>query len=63
MSWQAIQAEQVARLGADLPLPQLQVPFLFTAEISPGEIEQVTAAITAGVQALPAPARSEAEGA
>jgi anion-transporting ArsA/GET3 family ATPase len=63
ISWQAIQAEQVARLASDLPLPQLRVPFLFTAEIGPDEIEQVAGSITAGVRALPVPAESEAEGA
>jgi hypothetical protein len=63
LSWQAIQAEQVARLGSDLPLAQLRVPFLFTAEIGPSEIEQVAESITVGVKALPAPAKTEAPGA
>jgi anion-transporting ArsA/GET3 family ATPase len=37
----ALQEEQVARLRADLPLPQLRLPFLFTAEIGPTELDDL----------------------
>jgi anion-transporting ArsA/GET3 family ATPase len=33
----AVQSEQLARLGAELPLPQLRLPYLFSAE--PGDAE------------------------
>ncbi|MGH3577880.1 MAG: hypothetical protein ACRDU0_10005, partial [Mycobacterium sp.] len=50
---QELQVEQLARLARELPLPQLRVPFLFTASIGPMELDQLTDALTAGVQALP----------
>jgi len=34
-----LQAEQVARLAGQLPLPQLRLPFLFGAEIGPSELD------------------------
>jgi len=39
---QGSQAEQVARLGAELPLPQLQLPFCFSAELGPSQLEALT---------------------
>ena len=33
------QAEQGARLAERLPLPQIRLPFLFTADVGPAEIE------------------------
>jgi anion-transporting ArsA/GET3 family ATPase len=35
----ALQAEQIGRLAEQLPLPQLRLPFLFTTEIGPTEID------------------------
>ena len=35
----ALQAEQVGRLAAQLPLPQLPLPFLFAAELGPAELD------------------------
>ena len=35
----ALQAEQVARLAGQLPLPQLRLPFLFGAELGPPELD------------------------
>jgi anion-transporting ArsA/GET3 family ATPase len=36
-----LQAEQVARLADQLPLPQLRLPFLFGAELGPDELDQL----------------------
>jgi anion-transporting ArsA/GET3 family ATPase len=49
---QQLQAEQIERLSKELPLPQLQLPFLFTAEIGPSEIALLAKAITAAVEGL-----------
>jgi hypothetical protein len=53
-----LQHEQLERLAHQLPLPQLRVPFLFTASIGPEELELLSDALAAGVEALhdPAPA-------
>jgi anion-transporting ArsA/GET3 family ATPase len=53
---QALQGEQLQRLARDLPLPQLRVPFLFTASIGPTELDQLSSALADGVGALPEPA-------
>ena len=53
---QELQEEQLARLAHELPLPQLRVPFLFTAAIGPGELDVLSAALAAGVEALHDPA-------
>jgi anion-transporting ArsA/GET3 family ATPase len=53
---QALQGEQLQRLSHELPLPQLRVPFLFTASIGPTELEQLSTALADGVDALPEPA-------
>ena len=39
------QDEQVARLAAELPLPQLPLPFLFTTDLGLAEIETLAAAL------------------
>lgn len=49
----ALQQEQVERLAALLPLPQLHLPFLFTAAIGLPEIESLAAAATQAVTLLP----------
>jgi hypothetical protein len=36
-----LQREQVERLGSRLPLPQLQLPYLFNADLGPPELEQL----------------------
>ena len=48
----ALQEEQVGRLQADLPLPQLRLPFLFTAEIGPGEVDTLARVMLAEIDAL-----------
>jgi anion-transporting ArsA/GET3 family ATPase len=49
---EARQAEQQARLAELLPLPQITLPFLFTAEIGLAEIDELADAFAAGVDAL-----------
>jgi cellulose biosynthesis protein BcsQ len=48
----AIQHHQADRLAQRLPLPQIRLPFLFTADLGLGEIERLADAFTAGVKAL-----------
>jgi anion-transporting ArsA/GET3 family ATPase len=48
-----LQEEQRARLATELPLPQLQAPFLFSAGIGPGELDQLAAELAEGVRRLP----------
>ena len=48
----AIQRHQADRLAQMLPLPQIRLPFLFTADIGRREIELLADAFTAGVTAL-----------
>ncbi len=54
----ARQQEQRARLAARLPLPQIELPFLFTADVGPEGIDTLAGALVAGVHAIdPAPTR------
>ena len=48
----ALQEEQVARLEAQLPLPQLRLPFLFPAEIGPSELDELARAMLGEIEAL-----------
>jgi anion-transporting ArsA/GET3 family ATPase len=48
----ALQAEQVGRLEAQLPLPQLRLPFLFSAEIGPAELDELARVILREINAL-----------
>jgi anion-transporting ArsA/GET3 family ATPase len=48
----ALQAEQVARLEAGLPLPQLRLPFLFASEIGPAELDVLARALLAEIAGL-----------
>jgi arsenite-transporting ATPase len=52
---QGLQGEQLERLARELPLSQLQVPFLFTAAIGPPELAVLSHALATGVEALPEP--------
>jgi anion-transporting ArsA/GET3 family ATPase len=47
-----LQGAQLSRLAHELPLPQLRVPFLFTDAIGPGELDQLSDALAAGIGAL-----------
>ena len=55
---QELQEDQLERLAHELPLPQLRVPYLFTASIGPAELDTLSAALAAGVEALHDPARA-----
>ncbi len=56
----ALQEAQLARLGEMLPMPQLHLPFLFSANLGPGHVDVLAAALRDGVSGLgdPAPAGS-----
>ena len=49
---QALQAEQVERLREGLPLPQLHLPFLFTADLGLAEIDVLADALAKAVESL-----------
>jgi anion-transporting ArsA/GET3 family ATPase len=51
-----LQEEQVLRLADELPLPQLRVPYLFTDAIGPVELDTLSRALAAGIEALNDPA-------
>jgi len=46
---QESQAAQVARLAVELPLHQLELPFCFSSELGPNELEQLTDAFATAV--------------
>lgn len=50
-----LQGEQLARLARRLDLPQVHLPFLFSADPGPGELEVLAGALTDGLRAVPAP--------
>lgn len=47
-----LQEEQVRRLGDELPLSQLRVPYLFTDAIGPLELDTLSKALGDGIEAL-----------
>ncbi len=49
----ALHAEQLGRLAAALPLPQLHLPFLFTNEVGRAEVAVLARALADGGQSLP----------
>lgn len=48
----AMQQEQIDILKSRLPLPQVRLPFLFTASVGPSEIELLATRLAAGIEAL-----------
>jgi anion-transporting ArsA/GET3 family ATPase len=50
---QHLQQEQLARLEATLPLRQLRLPHLFSADIGPAGTDRLADALEAAIQALP----------
>jgi anion-transporting ArsA/GET3 family ATPase len=48
----ALQHEQVDRLAERLPLPQIRLPYLFSADLGPEHVDELAAAFRAGVQEL-----------
>ena len=53
---QGLQAEQLDRLSAALPLAQLRLPLLFTAELAAAEVAELAGSLAEQVRTLPAPA-------
>jgi anion-transporting ArsA/GET3 family ATPase len=49
----ALHEEQVGRLQAALPLPQVRLPFLFTTDIGPKELEALARCLLERIAALP----------
>lgn len=52
---QQLQQEQVARLAAALPLPQLHLPTLFSVDLGLSDVDHLAAALASAVGQLPAP--------
>jgi anion-transporting ArsA/GET3 family ATPase len=52
-----LQREQVARLAAKLPLPQLHLPYLFTADLSPEHLDVLAHDLLDGITKLEGPSR------
>jgi anion-transporting ArsA/GET3 family ATPase len=48
----ALQAEQIERLASALPLPQLRLPYLFTTEVGPAEVEVLADSLAREVAVL-----------
>ena len=57
---QESQAAQVARLAVDLPLEQLELPFCFSSELGPNELEHLTDAFASRRRPGPGQPMSEA---
>jgi hypothetical protein len=49
----ALQASQVQRLADALPLAQVELPFLFTTELGPAEVDVLARSLAESVQKLP----------
>ncbi len=49
----ALQVEQTGRLGDALPLAQIRLPFVFTAEIGPAELDSLADRLLGELHALP----------
>jgi anion-transporting ArsA/GET3 family ATPase len=47
-----LQRDQVARLAAGLPLPQLHLPYLFNADIGPSDVELLANSLLDGIGVL-----------
>lgn len=54
---QDLQAEQMERLGAALPLPQLRLPYVFATDLGPDHVGALSRALEESVRALPDPRR------
>jgi anion-transporting ArsA/GET3 family ATPase len=49
----ALQREQLDRMAETLPLPQLELPYLFGGELGAGELSTLADALLAGIEGLP----------
>lgn len=47
-----VQREQIARLRAELPLPNIELPFLFTPDIGREQVEVLADALATGIERL-----------
>jgi anion-transporting ArsA/GET3 family ATPase len=47
-----LQGEQMERLASELPLPQLRMPFLFTASVGPSEVDVLARALLSEIADL-----------
>lgn len=47
-----LQAEQVERLAEMLPLPQIHLPFIFSADLGPDHVDELAAAMRVGIEGL-----------
>ncbi len=47
-----VQHEQIARLGSELPLPRIELPFLFTPDIGRAQVDTLATALTRGIEQL-----------
>jgi anion-transporting ArsA/GET3 family ATPase len=50
---QRLQVAQLNRLGSTLPLPQIRLPYRFSADLGLDDIDALTVALTAGIEDLP----------
>jgi anion-transporting ArsA/GET3 family ATPase len=50
---QRLHTEQVRRLADALPLPQLHLPFLFTTELGPAEVDHLADSLAGEIRGLP----------
>ena len=50
---QNLQLAQLAELADRLPLPRIELPYLFTADVGPAELGVIVAALRAGIAGLP----------
>jgi anion-transporting ArsA/GET3 family ATPase len=48
----ALQREQVERLGERLPLSQICLPYVFSAELGPAHVDELAGAMTDGIRGL-----------
>jgi anion-transporting ArsA/GET3 family ATPase len=48
----ALQAEQIERLARELPLPQFHLPFLFSTDLGPDDVDLLADAVSTGIEAL-----------
>ncbi|HZJ26554.1 MAG TPA: ArsA-related P-loop ATPase [Acidimicrobiia bacterium] len=53
---QQIQAAQIERLSAALPLPQIRLPFLFSTDLGPTQIDLLADAMSDRIESIDAPA-------
>ena len=48
----ALQREQLERMAERLPLPQICLPYLFSADLGPEHVDELAVAILAGIDEL-----------